>query len=108
MATDLAELRLHTRGARRFGRFEPREDRHVRALSDGRMALLKEQLDHLAGRDQDDKDDDKIRKLQRKKPSGVDEFWRYQANGLAVLATPDSMRTYRLQHHPKSLAEVSD
>src|SRR3954470_23577713 len=61
MATDLAELRLHTRGARRIGRFEPREDRHVRALSDGRMALLKEQLDHLAGRDQDDKDDDNIR-----------------------------------------------
>jgi hypothetical protein len=73
-----------------------------------RMALLKEQLDHLAGRDQDDKDDDKIRKLQRKKLNGVDEFWRYQANGLAVLATPDSIRTYRLQHHPKPLAEVSD
>jgi len=73
-----------------------------------RMASLKEQFDHLAGRDQDDNDDNKIRKPQRKTPNGLDEFWRYQANGLAVLTTPDTMRTYRLQHQPKPLAEVAD
>jgi hypothetical protein len=72
------------------------------------MASLKEQFDHLAGRDQDDNDDNRIRKLQRKTSNGLDEFWRYQANGLAVLTTPDTMRTYRLQHQPKPLAEVAD
>ena len=73
-----------------------------------RMASLKEQFDHLAGRDQDDNDNNKIRKLQRKTSNGLDEFWRNQANGLAVLTTPDTMRTYRLQHQPKPLAEVAD
>jgi hypothetical protein len=73
-----------------------------------RMASLKEQFDHLAGRDQDDNDKNKIRKLQRKTSNALDEFWRNQANGLAVLTTPDTMRTYRLQHQPKPLAEVAD
>jgi Bacterial archaeo-eukaryotic release factor family 11 len=73
-----------------------------------RMALLKEQFDHLAGRDQSSKDEDKTRKLQRKKSDDIDEFWRFQANGLAVLATPDRMLTYRLQYRPKQLAEVAD
>jgi hypothetical protein len=37
-----------------------------------RMASLKEQFDHLAGRDQDDNDDNKIRKPQRKRSNGLD------------------------------------
>jgi hypothetical protein len=81
------------------------------AGSRGRQAsngMLKEQFDHLAGRDQDDNDNNKIRKLQRKTSNALDEFWRNQANGLAVLTTPDTMRTYRLQHQPKPLAEVAD
>jgi hypothetical protein len=86
-----------------------KRSRNCRSRADKRrMASLKEQFDHLAGRDQDDNDDSKIRKLQRKTSNGLDEFWRYQANGLAVLTTPDTMRTYRLQHQPKPLAEVAD
>jgi hypothetical protein len=36
-----------------------------------------------------------------------DEFWRLQANSLAVLATPDSLRTYRLANHLATMVEVS-
>jgi len=37
-----------------------------------------------------------------------DEFWRFQANSLAVLATPDSTRTFRLPNRLENLVEVSD
>jgi len=37
-----------------------------------------------------------------------DEFWRYQANSLAVFATPDSIRAYRLANDLLSLVQVSD
>jgi len=37
-----------------------------------------------------------------------EEFWRLQANSLAVLATPDTLRTFRLANHLTSLVEVSD
>jgi hypothetical protein len=37
-----------------------------------------------------------------------DEFWKYQAHGLAVLATPDMMRTFRLPNRLTAMAEVSD
>lgn len=37
-----------------------------------------------------------------------DEFWKYQAISLAVLVTPDTMRTFRLPHRLTALAEVSD
>lgn len=37
-----------------------------------------------------------------------DEFWAVQANSLAVLATPDNMRTYRLATSVKETVEVSD
>lgn len=37
-----------------------------------------------------------------------DEFWRYQANGLGVFVTPDSIATYRLTYAVKEAAEVSD
>jgi hypothetical protein len=37
-----------------------------------------------------------------------DEFWRFQANSLAVLATPDSLRTFRLANHLTPMAEVAD
>ncbi|MGF1621697.1 MAG: hypothetical protein ACFCUR_13910 [Rhodomicrobiaceae bacterium] len=37
-----------------------------------------------------------------------DEFWRLQANSLAVLATPDLLRTYRLPNSLTSMVEVSD
>lgn len=37
-----------------------------------------------------------------------DEFWKYQANSLAVLATPDRIRTYRLANHLTSMVQVAD
>ncbi|MGX0905246.1 hypothetical protein ACSSV8_003840 [Roseovarius sp. MBR-79] len=37
-----------------------------------------------------------------------DEFWRFQANSLAVLATPDSLRTFRLATEVTETVEVSD
>src|SRR5690625_5384433 len=36
------------------------------------------------------------------------DFWSHQANSLAILATPDSMRTYRLANKLVENVEVSD
>ena len=37
-----------------------------------------------------------------------DEFWRFGARSLAVLATPDNLRTFRLPNTLEPLVEVSD
>jgi hypothetical protein len=37
-----------------------------------------------------------------------DEFWRFQARSLAVLATPDSVRTFRVPNALTAMVEVSD
>jgi LmbE family N-acetylglucosaminyl deacetylase len=37
-----------------------------------------------------------------------DEFWRFQANSLAILATPDHIQTFRLANRLVAMAEVSD
>lgn len=37
-----------------------------------------------------------------------DEFWIYQANSLAIIATPDRLRTYRLANRLTEILEVSD
>lgn len=37
-----------------------------------------------------------------------DDFWQHQANSLAILATPDRMRTYRLANALTEVVEVSD
>src|SRR5262245_54907738 len=37
-----------------------------------------------------------------------EEFWCLQANSLAVLATPDSLRTFRLANHLTPMVEVAD
>lgn len=37
-----------------------------------------------------------------------DEFWRYQARSLAVLATPEMMRSFRLPNRLAAMVEVSD
>lgn len=73
-----------------------------------RIEPLEDQFRHLAGADEDDADDDKIRKLQNKKPDPIDAFWKFQGHSLAVLATPQMMRTFRLSYRPKPMAEVSD
>src|SRR5260370_9666103 len=73
-----------------------------------KISVFEERFEHLAGPEHDVQDEDKIRKLQRAKPEPIDEFWHYQANGLAVLSTLDMMRTFRLPDRPKPLAEVAD
>jgi hypothetical protein len=40
--------------------------------------------------------------------SGDDDFWRLQANSLAVLMTPDSIRTFRLANRLSPTVMVSD
>src|SRR5690554_27401 len=52
-----------------------------------RIALLEEQFDDLLA---------------------DDEFWSYQANSLAILATPESVRTYRMANKLTDIVEVSD
>src|SRR5690554_6403532 len=37
-----------------------------------------------------------------------DEFWNHQANSLTILATPTSLRTYRMANKLKDAVEVSD
>lgn len=37
-----------------------------------------------------------------------DEFWRYHANSLAILATPDSIRVYRMANEVKTKFTVAD
>jgi Bacterial archaeo-eukaryotic release factor family 11 len=37
-----------------------------------------------------------------------DEFWQFQANSLAVLATPDHIHTFRLANRLSSMVQVSD
>jgi hypothetical protein len=44
------------------------------------------------GTDSNEPEPDKIRKLQNKKPDPLDEFWKFQGHGLAVLATPNLVR----------------
>jgi hypothetical protein len=56
-------------------------------LQRGRLDALRDQLTEL---DQDD------------------AFWRYQARSLAVLATPDSVRTFRLPNRLTPIGEVAD
>ena len=73
-----------------------------------KIAALEERFDHLAGDDHDVQDEDKIRKRQRARPDEIEAFWHTQANGLAVLATASTMRTFRLPDAPKPLAEVAD
>jgi hypothetical protein len=79
-----------------------------------RLAPLEEQIYQLLGADRDDRDDDKPRLRQQRErrlhdpEREIDEFWRFQSNGLAVLATPANVRTFRLPDRPKPLAEVAD
>lgn len=37
-----------------------------------------------------------------------DDFWRYQAHGLAIYATPDNLRTFRVPNALDPLVKVSD
>jgi hypothetical protein len=64
-------------------------------------------FEQLAGGEHDP-DQDKVRQRQRAKPDESFSFWHHQGNGLAVLAVPEMLRTFRMAESPKPLAEVAD
>jgi hypothetical protein len=69
------------------------------------LALFERRFGHLTGAKTNDADDDKTRTPRNQKPHPIEEF---QAHGLAVLAAPQIMRSFRLLYRPKPLAEVSN
>jgi hypothetical protein len=73
-----------------------------------RIAPIEEQFEHLAGTLLENTDDNKFRYRKRDPRAEIDAFWRDQANGLGVLATPQIMRTFRLPNRPKAIADVAD
>jgi Bacterial archaeo-eukaryotic release factor family 11 len=73
-----------------------------------RIEPIAEQFGHLAGTILETTNDNKFRYRERDPSEEINEFWRAQANGLAVLATPKMMRAFRLPNRPKPLAEVAD
>ena len=77
-------------------------------LDKRQLAALEERLSPLAGAVQDNPDDNKFRYRDHNPLEKIEEFWRAQANGLAVLATPEMLRTFRLPDRPKPLCEVAD
>ena len=73
-----------------------------------RLAALEDLLGPPAGAVQDNPDDNKFRYRERDPFQMTLEFWANQAHGLAVLATPEMMRTFRLPDRPRRLCEVAD
>lgn len=73
-----------------------------------RIALIEERFERMSGDGPDTTDDKKFRYREHDPAEQVDEFWSHQANGLAVLTTPDNMRMFRLPNKPIPLAEVAD
>ena len=75
-----------------------------------RLSRLSRHFEHLLGADRDPEVEEKVRLRQRlrRKVDEVAEFWKYQGNGLGVLATPESLRAFRLPHLVRQLAEVAD
>lgn len=71
------------------------------------IEAFEQRFDQFAG-GQHDPDQDKVRQRQRAKPDETLSFWNHQGNGLAVLALPEALRTFRLAEAPKPLAEVAD
>lgn len=66
---------------------QAREQLETAGFDKRRLAALQEQIDAVAE---------------------DDEFWRLQANSLALLVTPESLRTFRLANRLTSMVEVSD
>ncbi|MGY3505165.1 baeRF11 domain-containing protein [Bradyrhizobium sp. USDA 4471] len=71
------------------------------------IEAFEQRFEDLAGGEHDP-DQDKVRQRQRAKPDESPSFWSHQGNGLAVLAGPETLRTFRLAEAPKPLAEVAD
>jgi hypothetical protein len=79
-----------------------------------RVGPLEDHFRQLVGIDRQHPDADKLRLRQQREQRlhdserSIDEFWRFQSHGVAVLATPENMRTFRLANKPKALVEVAD
>lgn len=73
-----------------------------------RISLIDAQFRHLVGTDHDVADAKKRHKLENRKPDPIEEFWKFQGHGLAVLTTPDATRIFRMPYRPQPLAEVAD
>ncbi|CAA2141658.1 hypothetical protein [Hyphomicrobium sp. ghe19] len=79
-------------------------------LDEESFSHLSHHFEHLLGINKDPDIEEKVRLRQRyrKKFEEVSEFWKSQSRGLGILATPESMRTFRLSNAVKPLAEVAD
>jgi len=77
-------------------------------LDKRRIAPIDDKFRHLSGAVQENTDDNKFRYRDRDPAEELDEFWSPHSNGFALLATPETMRTFRLPDRPKPLAEVAD
>src|ERR1700730_14239753 len=77
-------------------------------LDKRKLAAIEEQLCPLAGIMEDNPDDNKFRYRKHAPLEKIEEFWRAEANGLAVLATPEMVRSFGLPDRPKPLCEVAD
>jgi hypothetical protein len=73
-----------------------------------RIEPLQEQFGYLAGMILENTGDNQFRYREQGPAEEIDEFWGAQANGLAVLAIPEMLRTFRLPDRLKPLAEVAD
>jgi hypothetical protein len=83
-------------------------------LDKRRIGPIEEHIRQLVGIGRQDPDADKPRLRQQREQRhhdperAIDEFWRFQSNGVAVLATPENMRVFRLANQPKALVDVAD
>ncbi|WP_439409057.1 hypothetical protein ACNJX9_12520 [Bradyrhizobium sp. DASA03076] len=71
------------------------------------IEAFESRFEQLAGGEHDP-DQDKVRQRQRAKPDESLSFWHYQGNGLAVLAVPEMLHTFRMAETPRQLVEVAD
>ncbi|MGF1542066.1 MAG: hypothetical protein ACFCU5_16745 [Pleurocapsa sp.] len=62
-----------------------------------------EQVEKIANKQQVKASQNYLEELQKDR-----EFWRFQAYGLGILVTPESIQTYRLAYPVAKAAEVSD
>jgi hypothetical protein len=73
-----------------------------------RTHAMEEYFAHLAGSTLKTTDDHKFTYKEHRPHQMADDIWRAQAPGLALLATPERMRTYRLSFAPTQQVEVAD
>lgn len=81
---------------------------HELGIAKERVRQLEQRLAPLASMFLETTDDNKFRYGEADPDALVDDTWRVAARGVAILATPGMIRSYRLAYSPKALAEVAD